>query len=135
MATYQTTRRSNSMRVGIRTWGRNVLLLGTVVACNTDVAIRGPFKDFIAEDNIYAAANAIVTARGVGRGRIIGRYPGAGGTERCTRPDRGSTDQQSCRVASLNDDDAELKTLEKTNAELVRGAVRACEAGTQEGQA
>ena len=121
MATYQTMRRSNPMRVAIRTWGRNVLLLGAVVACNTDVSNPGPVQDdFLADDNIYGAANALVS--GAGRGVASGinwvAYTGAAVT-REIHP-AGSTGSYGItnrwQSGELNADDTDLNDhWEQTN--------------------
>jgi starch-binding outer membrane protein, SusD/RagB family len=72
MATYQTTRRSDSMRDGIRTWiGRSLLLIATAAACDTNVSNPGPVQDeFLEGTNIYGAAGALVS--GAGRGVATG---------------------------------------------------------------
>src|SRR5918997_911670 len=71
MATYRTTRGSTFMRDGIRTWCRSLLLIATAAACGTDVSNPGPVQDeFLAGDNIYGAANALVS--GAGRGVASG---------------------------------------------------------------
>jgi hypothetical protein len=59
------------MRQSIRTWGRNLVLLATLAGCNTDVSNPGPVQDeFLAGDNIYGAANALVS--GAGRAVAVG---------------------------------------------------------------
>ena len=59
------------MRDGIRTWCRSLLLIATAAACGTDVSNPGPVQDeFLAGDNIYGAANALVS--GAGRGVASG---------------------------------------------------------------
>ena len=109
------------MRVAIRTWGRNVLLLATVVACNTDVSNPGPVQDdFLADDNIYGAASALVS--GAGRGVASGinwvAYTGAAVT-REIHP-AGSTGSYGItnrwQSGELNADDTDLNDhLEQTN--------------------
>jgi hypothetical protein len=57
------------MRVGIRTWCRSLLLIATAAACDTNVSNPGPVQDeFLAGENIYGAANALVN----GAGRAVG---------------------------------------------------------------
>jgi hypothetical protein len=101
------------MRDGIRTWGRNILLLATVVACNTDVSNPGPVQDdFVSGQNIYAAANALVS--GAGRAVAVGLnwvgYTGAAVT-REIHP-AGSTGSfgitNRWQNGELNADDADL---------------------------
>jgi hypothetical protein len=68
------------MHDGIRTWCRSLLLIATAAACDTNVSNPGPVKDeFLAGDNIYGAANALVNGagRGVGAGLNWVGYTGA----------------------------------------------------------
>jgi hypothetical protein len=68
------------MHDGIRTWCRSLLLIATAAACDTNVSNPGPVQDeFLAGDNIYGAANALVSGagRGVGSGLNWVAYTGA----------------------------------------------------------
>jgi hypothetical protein len=121
MATYQTPRRSDFMRDGIRIWCRSLLLVATAAACDTNVSNPGPVQDeFLADDNIYGAANALVS--GAGRGVASGinwvAYTGAAVT-REIHP-AGSTGSYGItnrwQGGELNADDGDLNDhWEQTN--------------------
>jgi starch-binding outer membrane protein, SusD/RagB family len=114
MATYQTMRRSDFMRDGIRSWcRRSLLLIATAAACDTNVSNPGPVQDeFLEGSNIYGAANALVS--GAGRGVASGinwvSYTGAAVT-REIHP-AGSTGSYGItnrwQSGELNADDADL---------------------------
>jgi len=59
------------MRDRIRTWCRSLPLIAAAAACDTNVSNPGPVQDeFLAGQNVYAAANALVS--GSGRAVAVG---------------------------------------------------------------